>query len=366
MHSVFKASSSIKTPSNPQYNQWLSAVLAAWRSHPNCVIPTQRIGEEIILALLLHPSEIPLISHNPSLTTVHLIGEPTFSSGIKPTLAMVFRDMMEGDKDGLQFNIVDTITGLAENNVSTAEFLDFWTQALSSKAWSNNMRLLGALDVPCSPRGLSSCQLKAAPYQSDNNTSFNPKVKWKNGFSTTLTPPGSITNTHTDGIGCAQYMVHIWGRKLWLFWPPTEKNMNYYGSFLAQITPSHFIVDCVRRLEGLQLHYIDHKFSVFVLPPNYLHAVISVEASAHMGISFCDPAHFSESSRMMKWFLNWAKNFGHYGHTAQDSFKFARQVLEEGVGRWEEICKHSSEARRLNLKEELRQIKMECNEFLAP
>lgn len=365
MHSLFKASSLIKNPSNPQYNQWLWVVLAEWKSHPNCVIPTQRIGEEIILALLQHPSEIPLISHNPSLTTVHLIGEPTFSSGIKPTLAMVFRDLMEGDKDGLSFNVVDMITGLAENDISTAEFLDFWTQALSAKSWSNNMRLLGALDIACSPRGLNTCQLNAAPYQSDNNTSFNPKVKWKNGFTTALTPPGSITNTHTDGIGCSQYMVHIWGRKLWLFWPPTENNMEYYGSFLAQITPSHFIIDCIHKLEGLQLHYINHEFSAFVLPPNYLHAVISIEASAHMGISFCDPSHFSQSSRMMKWFLNWAKNFGHYGHTAQDSFKFARQVLEEGVGRWEEICKHCSEARRLNLKEELRQIKNDCNAFLV-
>lgn len=105
MHTPFKASSLIKNPSIPQYNQWLWVFLTTWKSHPNCIIPTQRIGEEIILALLQHPSEIPLISHNSSLTTVHLIDEPTFSSGIKPTLAMVFHDLMEGDKDGLLFNV---------------------------------------------------------------------------------------------------------------------------------------------------------------------------------------------------------------------------------------------------------------------
>jgi hypothetical protein len=326
----------------------------------------QRIREEIILALLQYLSEIPLISHNPSLMTIHLISEPTFSSGIKPTLAMVFRDLIKGDKEGLLFNVLDMITGLVENNISAAEFLDFWTQALSAKAWSNNMQLLGALDIPCSPIGLNACHLNAAPYQSDNNTSFNPKVKRKNTFSTALTPPGSITNTHTDSVGCSQYMVHIWGQKLWLFWPPTEKNMEFYGDFLTQITPSHFIIDCIHKLEGLQLHYIDHKYSVFVLPPNYLHAVISIEASAHMGISFCDASHFSKSSRMMKWFLNWSKNFGCYGHTACDSIKLATQVLEEGVGLWEEVCKHSPEAKRLNLKEELCQIKNECNAFLKP
>jgi len=126
-------------------------------------------------------------------------------------------------------------------------------------------------------------------------------------------------------------MVHCYGQKLWLLWPLTETNMEFYRDFFSQIAPPQFTIDCIHWLQGLQIYYIDNKYLVFVLPPNYLHTVITIEAFAHAGINFLDPAHFSEFSRIIKWFLNWAKNCSHYRHTANDSLTFTRQVLIEGV-----------------------------------
>jgi hypothetical protein len=276
---------------------------------------------------------------------------------------MVFRDLMEGDKVGASFNIMDSLTGL-EEKVNAAEFLNFWTQALCTQEWSKNQRLLAAFDIPSSQTGLGRCELQASPYQSDSNTSFNPKAKWKKAFTTSLTPPGAITSTHMDHAGCSQYMIHLTGRKLWLFWPPTEKNLDYFGSFLNQPTSHRFIIDCIHKLEGLQLHYIDDECSAFVLPPNYLHAVISIGVSAHAGILFCDAAHFSQSATIMNWLLKWAKNCGHYGHTSEDARKFVRLVLDDGVGCWEKLCKHSSEAQRLKLADDVQEIKKQCVDLL--
>jgi hypothetical protein len=212
---------------------------------------------------------------------------------------------------------------------------------------------------------MGMCAITADPYESDPGSSFNPKIRWKNSWTTAITPPGSITHTHLDGIGCSQFMVHFWGKKLWLFWPPTEENLRFYGRYHTQLAPQSLTMDSIQHLSGLQLHYIDNAYSACILPPNYLHAVISITASAHAGISFCHFSHVLESIRMMKWFLEWAKGSSIYGHTAKESVEIIEQVVQKGVGRWQEMIKvHKDIPGALSVKEDLDKLKGEAVHLL--
>jgi len=72
----------------------------------------------------------------------------------------------------------------------------------------------------------------------------------------TLTPPWAITHTHMDYYGCNQYMVHLFGHKIWLLlWPPTEKNLAIFGLHYMQLPNSDTTLSCIQELEGLQVFY---------------------------------------------------------------------------------------------------------------
>ncbi|KAJ7894593.1 hypothetical protein B0H14DRAFT_3646258 [Mycena olivaceomarginata] len=49
-------------------------------------------------------------------------------------------------------------------------------------------------------------------------------------LSSTWAPGGWFTDTHVDGNGCSQVQIHCEGEKLWLIWPPTQKNLDWWGT----------------------------------------------------------------------------------------------------------------------------------------
>jgi len=71
----------------------------------------------------------------------------------------------------------------------------------------------------------------------------------------TLTPPWAIIHTHMDYYSCNQYMVHLFGHKIWLLWPPTEKNLAIFGLHHMQLPNSDTTLRCIQELKGLQVFY---------------------------------------------------------------------------------------------------------------
>lgn len=83
----------------------------------------------------------------------------------------------------------------------------------------------------------------------DGKDNYVPKKVW----TTTFTPPRAITHMHMDFYGRHQYMVHLFGHKLWLLWPPTPKNMEIIWSNHTQyVEPER----CINEMEGLQVFYM--------------------------------------------------------------------------------------------------------------
>jgi hypothetical protein len=348
-------------------NTWITEVYKLWTSTPNSILPTQDTGKRILSELLERPYKCvnPVQSCVYSGREIHIVGKPRFHSGIPPSIDHVIRDLIESDNVGTGFNVTDYTTRLPQPGIRADKFLASLMQVQTATSWIPNMRLYGAIDIDVSPRGIGLCGMKPHPYDETPGYSFNPKIKWTHpSWSTVFTPAGCITQTHMDGIGSSQYIIHFSGKKLWLFWPPTEANLNFYSPFHLQLSPEDLTLHSIRNMEGLEVYYLEDTVEAFVVPPNYLHAVIAITTSAHSGVRFCGYDHFEESFRMMSWMMTWAKRYPDVGQTVEESILVVQQLLQE-VEWWEEIMRENKKDRRTSqMQKALREVKVDAQDSL--
>ncbi|KAJ7856484.1 hypothetical protein B0H14DRAFT_3864972 [Mycena olivaceomarginata] len=98
-------------------------------------------------------------------------------------------------------------------------------------------------------------------------------------FSSVWTPSGWFTNTHVDGNGTSQILVHV------------EEKFGLVGYKSSKPSPQTRAFD---NLEGLQvLHVIQP--CAFILPPFAIHSVISFSTSSHTGTYFAHSAHWAQA-----------------------------------------------------------------------
>ncbi|KAJ6553812.1 hypothetical protein DFH09DRAFT_1495370 [Mycena vulgaris] len=108
------------------------------------------------------------------------------------------------------------------------------------------------------------------------------------------TPPGWFTDMHIDSAGLAQAMVHVEGKKLWLLWPATRRNLDWWGLQHPAPLQGHGrrLGEALKALEGLEVLHITEQ-RAFILPPFCIHAVIAFECSTHVASSFAHSAHWN-------------------------------------------------------------------------
>ena len=197
----------------------------------------------------------------------------------------------------------DFLSGTPQCHVSGPDILATMMNSFSSVDMNHpERRLYGALDIPMSKNGLALCGYQASPY--DTGSKFLVAEK---PWTTALTPSGAITHVHTDYYGRQQYVIHLFGSKLWLLWPPTEKNLGIYSRFHTQEVKENLTARCIDEMEGMQALYVTDEQS-FVLKPNTLHACMCVATSAHAGTWFWNLDDHTDSFRMIEWGLMWLKS----------------------------------------------------------
>jgi hypothetical protein len=252
--------------------------------------------------LLNSPNPLPPLPDDELTIKIH--GKPT-RGPIIPTLSLVLEDMIKG-KD---CNVSEFVNRVAEPSICLVKVIaSMMNPSTLCDMSTPDRRLYGALDIPCSPTGLGSCRYRAAEYEEPENFLI-PDKPW----TTTLTPPGAITHTHMDYYGRNQYMIHLFGHKIWLLWPPTEKNLEIFGLHHTQLASSDTTFRCIQELEGLQVFYAREE-QVFVLQPNVLHACICLGTSAHTGTWVWMLQNAEKSLNLVKWGLDWVmKNYGNEG-----------------------------------------------------
>lgn len=278
----------------PTENVWMNSVIEVWDSHIISSIEwLHSVGSIILKKLSSLPDPLPSLPIDDTL--IKMLGKPT-RGRVAPNLRLVEHDLL-GGKD---HNVVEFITRSPEIGISGRDIMLSMTNLLTMCDMNSpERRLYGALDIQLTERGIKLCQYRATPYDNDKRFFVDPKH-----WTVSLTPPGAITHTYADYYGRHQFFIHLFGRKIWLLWPPTKKNLDIYGKYHTQPTPVDLTSICIDELEGLQALYTTEE-QAFVMMPNVLHACISISMSSHIGTWVWMLPEYKASLSMVDWGLDW-------------------------------------------------------------
>jgi len=321
-------------------NEWIKEVSRKWDAPSICSIPKlHKVGKRIIETLLYSSRELPPSPIDESL--IILFGKPKRSS-VAPSIRLVINDLLQA-KDS---NVTEFLSRSCEVGIGP---LDVLASMMNPTTYcdmdSSERRLYGAIDIPMSADGLGMCGYAVEKYE-DGKENYIPKEVW----TTTFTPPGGITHTHMDFYGRYQYMVHLFGHKIWLLWPPTPKNLDKFWPNHTQFAEADLTERFIDELEGLQVFYAEEE-QVFVINPNVLHACVSVGTSGHSATWFWRLETYKESLRMVDWGLSWLK-----AKVSSDApkgdYEEGIQTVEAEMKAWKEMVKRNSEIKELKMEVE--------------
>jgi len=310
-------------PENPA-NEWILDLSKKWNSYPiSAIDPMLPIGNSIIDKLLSLPQEFPKVPKDYS--TLHPVeSPPTFRC--VPSASDIISDLVLAKSS----NIYDFVNRYGNPDVEYPVFLDSMIKACEGISWKENRKLYGALDIYATSNGLGSCGLEIHFDKPQEN------IQDKEGWASAWTPPGAITHTHMDFYGSMQYFIHLYGNKLWLLWPPSEKNLAFFSTLHKQTASTNRTLECILHLEGLQLLYHDSSPAPFILKPNTLHACISFTSSIHAGVRIWSVPSFDISLSIMEWALRWIK--GNNGLTRSELIDEADSLQNE-IEMWSLLVK---------------------------
>jgi hypothetical protein len=311
------------SPANPE-NAWILELRKLWDSPPiSNITPIKSIGFDILRALICYPHKLP---KSPSDNSTIVVLENPSKPRMSPTVGHVIRDLVQPGSH----NVFDFVNQYGDPDVEYPEFLLSMFRASEGRPWNDGHRLYGALNVFESDIGIGNCHLNAHPFTQEKQSLVD-----EGGWASTWTPPGAISHTHMDFYGSMQYLIHFDGKKLWLLWPPTPRNLEWFSIQHKQRANGNRVLDCISHLEGLQLHYVDNSEVFFILKPNTLHACISFSGSCHTGVQVWSLDHFDESYAIMKWGIEWLKN-GFYGKLGQSRAELLQEanLISDEVEKW--------------------------------
>jgi hypothetical protein len=243
-----------------------------WSSDPiKSTTPMLPVGTSILQELLSLPQVLKKSPEDDS-TVILLETSTNPASGGSPTLGHVIRDLMHPLAD--DHNIFDFVNRYGDPDVEYPEFFISMLRATEGHAWDDSRRLYGALHIQSSKDGIGSCHLGSYPFSSEQNSLVDDA-----GWVSTWTPPAAISHTHMDYYGSMQYTIHFYGKKLWILWPPTQRNLAWFSLRHKKRADANLTLDCIRNLEGLQLNFpsAKHKITFYyftILPVTLQHLVL--------------------------------------------------------------------------------------------
>jgi len=301
----------------------------------------EEIGNSIIKKLISLPQNLPKFPTDHS--TLHPVESPPTFRCI-PSTSDIISDLICSKSP----NFYDFINRYGNPDVEYPIFLESMLNSCEGKPWKENRRLYGAIDIDATADGLESCGLEI-PFR-------NPQehVQSDEGWVSSWTPPGAISHTHMDFYGSTQYFVHISGEKLWLMWPPTERNLAFFSTLHKQPWKADRTLKCIEMLEGLQLLYNDSPLTPFALKPNTLHACVSFSSSIHSGIRVCSLPYFDLSYSLIEWGIGWIR--GKNGMTRSELTEEADAIQYE-INMWSILVKKNRHHRHFTtIKDKLKEL----------
>jgi hypothetical protein len=315
------------SPANSK-NDWILPLLHAWSHPPFSLLPRWEDGLRILNALEKHSSAIP------EYNKVIPFGDIRFEE--PPSMSHIIEDIFQTPME--DFSIIDQgMRQSADSGITKSQFLANFIEADAIRVKSAATRLYSIVDLRFHRDGSHQCGLRVPEYV-DSPDTLVEDTEHGLSWGSTIAPLGSLTDIHYDYHGPAQLMVGIKCYKLWLIWPPTPNNLEWYSTHYSRIPTGVETVEAIERLEGLR-YLIQRSGTAFILPPYHLHAVLSFEASAHCGICFWNVSTWEEfACQGMDWELGWAKNYASKGHGIECAIDLI-QGLAHSVKTFDSVAK---------------------------
>jgi hypothetical protein len=229
-----------------------------------------------------------------------------------------------------------------------AQILSSILEASAVIDWSENPhrhRSYAVLSLPMKPKGVGACQMSIPEEIRDRSLVHSVKMgKEKvDSWSSTISPSGAVTPPHLDYHGATQLMYHIGGHKLWLLWPPTEKNLQWYRTHRDRLPKPEIntTLEAIEKLEGMRIHYAkpsDNNANGFIVPPYGLHAVLSFTPSTHTGARFWRYEDFSQAMVGLGGDIEWSGDPEKFGFGIRQGLPRLKDIEDE-LQMWGRLCK---------------------------
>ncbi|KAK0542141.1 hypothetical protein OC845_006750 [Tilletia horrida] len=153
-------------------------------------------------------------------------------------------------------------------------------------------------------KGLLACN----PYRHQNREDIGIPPSGKVDGSFTYTPRGHLTDIHQDSLYQGQFTTCLLGRKLFLIWPPTDKNLTIYA----------------------ETHGTGY------LELGTLHAVLSLDSSATFAYDVVFSTMLDDVLRLARWELTLAASFRTHGDPARAGAEIINEY-HDGVQIWTKL-----------------------------
>jgi hypothetical protein len=135
----------------------------------------------------------------------------------------------------------------------------------------------------------------------------------------------------------SRYMIHVSGKKLWLFWPPHEGNLEritHLSPQLDDLEPTAALLSVLEKLEGLEILLVEEPVE-FIIPPFTIHAAISLQPSLDCTAYFLHLPDLEEVVENYKYAETWIRNT-----EREDELLQCVRWLEEDLWCVKEACKN--------------------------
>ena len=317
-------------------NPWIFNEYVRWTSPPlSFVSPTQDVGKQIFTTL----ANLPRILFSRPRTESTIQFGMSYEASVRPSLSLCIQDLMDGSSQGLATPI-NSIFGIQAPHVQARDVLASIMTATDRADWGDGRTLLSALDIRFSTNGLGKCQLDANPYDSDNRYICDRNTKGQINWGGVLTPAGAITHPHIDYHGAAQLMYHIHGRKLWLFWPATTRNIRILlERELREGNPIE-LPEAIHVLEELDVLLLEDTQEAFYLPAGMIHAAISFTTCSHAGVYVWAIDEYLIAQDLVNYHLSFATESiaTHIPSTVDCLDVFCRDIDSLELQKWEALA----------------------------
>ncbi|KAJ7270163.1 hypothetical protein B0H12DRAFT_1229394 [Mycena haematopus] len=314
-------------------NQWVTTLLERWNNPPlSYYTPVAPTVQEILGRLARWPTRLKHFQTSPYKST---------NSGLSPSTSLVISDLLFLGHDLVQYTDLRCGTEVPMESISRV-----FTRMLESQLQAPLVqgRVIALLNIAATENGILRCMFdlpgmvqhlgpqfafhdmdhyfdqdelkklypppRQEPIKFPGNASKASLISARDAeiakrteylrermkeifLSSIWTPGGWFTDTHIDGNGSSQLLIHCEGEKLWLLWPPSKKNLDWWGTIHPGTLWGEAPLTCsaLDNLEELQVLHVTEPCA-FILPPFTIHSVIAFSTSTHTGAIFHHSAHW--------------------------------------------------------------------------